>query len=139
MTNSDDHTKRQGPGRRMDDRLKCPWCDIKTEHANEKWDEHEKETHENRELVCTKIGRIERIAEAAVSKKTLYAILLFSCGVVGWVYTDHFGLSKQVSYNTAIIAETKSDITEIKKDMREFLVNQKEIMYYFNLKPVEKK
>jgi hypothetical protein len=116
-----EHIVRQGPGRRHDDRLKCPWCDMKWDYQNEKWTDHEADTIEHRELVCKKISKIEKLVESMVPWKYVYSMISVLVLVLGYIIVDHFTLSKQVSYNNAIIKN-------IDEKTNEFLSNQRHIM-----------
>jgi len=116
-----EHIVRQGPGRRHDDYLKCPWCDMRWDYQKEKWEDHENSTKEHRDLVCTKVGKLEASIDKLVQWKYLNVIVGIAMLMFGYIYVDHFRISNNVSYNNAVIKN-------IDKKMDEFLLNQRHIM-----------
>ncbi len=98
----DEHIERVGRGRRENDK-RCALCETI-------WKFHDTERDENREICKDKVAEMNGSIKdlfSFISHKVdwkVYAVTIaIFVSLISWIYVDHFGLSKQVYYNTAVI------------------------------------
>jgi hypothetical protein len=138
-----DDRRGDNPGRRRtpqnDYASKCPWCDMKDEQSKERWANHLKEEFD-RQMACSELAKelkgdlrtLREKDDSKTSNKSFFWIAAVFIAVIGWLYVDHFGLSKSVSFNTGVIQEMKADLKMI-------VDNQERFMKFLGVQPISDK
>jgi chromosome segregation ATPase len=123
------HVERDGPGRRADDKAKCPWCDLRWDAQEDKWENHHEETTAWRTKVCREVGEIKDIVKTKADKeivqektagimKTLTILVGICCLIVAgqalWLKADIKEIKSETQTIHRRITETDANREALK-------------------------
>jgi hypothetical protein len=116
--------ERSGPGRRESDQ-RCALCETIWAYHDDERDKHRQECKEKVVDVNNEIARIINSISGKVDYRIWALSTIIFLGLTGWVIVDHFSLSKQVSYDSAIIVQMDKKVDAIIKLQEEIVKNIK--------------